>query len=119
MAGDIVGQPTVFTGISITSTPGSALTYPTGLPSFVFAGGGRAEVQSGSSLVLGSGATLTFLPGMQWSCGTLSTAASLASLAGTGFQLGIFFGASGCSLMARSGNTIYTIGASAVSAAAP
>jgi hypothetical protein len=51
--------------------------------------------------------------------GTIGTAGSLSSVAGLGFQLGIFFGASGCSLIGRSGNTIYTIGASAVSAAAP
>lgn len=119
MAGDIVGVPTVFTGISITSTPGSAGTYPSGIPALTIAGGSRVEVQSGSSMIVGSGGTVTFLPGMQLSMGTISTAASLASLAGTGFQLGIFFGASGCSLIGRSGNTIYTIGASAVSAAAP
>jgi hypothetical protein len=34
-------------------------------------------------------------------------------------QIGFAFAASGCSIIGRSGNTIYTFGASAVSAAAP
>lgn len=80
---------------------------------------GRQTIPSGASLHAASGSTVAWLSGMHWSMATIGTAASLASVAGSGFQLGIFFGASGCSLIGRSGNTIYTIGASAVSAAAP
>jgi hypothetical protein len=117
MAGDILGPPTVLTGLSITSTLASAQTVA--LPILALAGGSQITMASGTSLIVGSGATVTFLPGAMFSMGTIGTAGSLSSLAGTGFQLGIFFGASGCSLIGRSGNTIYTIGASAVSAAAP
>ena len=80
---------------------------------------GRQTMPSGSSLVVASGATVTFVPGAMWSVGTIGTAGSLSSVAGTGMQIGFFFGASGCSIIGRSGNTIYTFGASAVSAAAP
>lgn len=119
MAGDIIGVPTTFTGISITSTPGSAQTTPGLLPILQLLGGSQLTMQSNTSLIVGSGATVTFLPGAMWSVGTISTAASLSSLAGTGMQIGFFFGASGASIIGRSGNTIYTFGSSAVSAAAP
>lgn len=119
MAGDIIGQPTVFTGISITSTPGSAQTAPTGVPALTVEGGGRLALASNASFVGSSGATITWLPGLMWSVGTIATGASLASLAGTGMQIGFAFAASGCSIIGRSGNTIYTFGASATSAAAP
>lgn len=119
MAGDIVGVPTVLTGLSITSSPGSGTTTTALIPVLSLAGGSQLNLASNTSLLVASGATVTWAPGAMWSMGTLSTAASLSSLAGTGMQLGLFFGASGMSLMGRSGNTIYTIGASAVSAAAP
>lgn len=80
---------------------------------------GRATMPSGSSLHVASGATVVWLPGAMWSVGTIATGASLSSLAGTGMQIGFAFAASGCSIIGRSGNTIYTFGASAVSAAAP
>jgi hypothetical protein len=80
---------------------------------------GRQTLPSGASLVVNSGATVTWLPGFMWSVGTIATGASLSSLAGTGMQIGFAFAASGCSIIGRSGNTIYTFGASATSAAAP
>src|SRR4051812_45242997 len=115
MAGDITGRTNLSSlslggGLDIGTDSGTSLSLTSN---------GRLALASGTSLVVASGATVTWLPGAMWSMGTISTAASLSSLAGTGFQLGIFFGASGCSLIGRSGNTIYTIGASAVSAAAP
>jgi hypothetical protein len=79
---------------------------------------GRQTLPSGSSLVAASGATVTFLPGVQWSVGTIGAASSLASLAGTGMQVGLFFAASGLSLVCRSGNSLYYFN-SAASGAAP
>ena len=119
MAGDIQGPPTVFTSVSITSGPGSTLTAPYAIPVLQLQGGSQLTMLSNTSLIVGSGATVTFLPGAMWSVGTIGTAASLSSLAGTGMQIGFYFGASGCSIIGRSGNTIYTFGASATSAAAP
>ena len=79
---------------------------------------GRQTMPSGSSLVVASGATVTFVPGAQFSMGTIAAASSLASLAGTGMQIGLFFAASGLSLICRSGNTLYYFN-SAASGAAP
>jgi hypothetical protein len=68
-----------------------------------------------------SGTTLT-LQTTSISIRTIGNLASLSSLGPTNAdcgQLAVWMGASGLSLVLRSGNTIYTIGASAVSAAAP
>jgi hypothetical protein len=119
MAGDLQGT-TVFTGVSITSTPGlSQGTYAT--PVLHVQGGTRVQVDSGSSVIYSSGATVSFA-GAMISLRTIGNLASLSSLAATDPNNGILAvwqGASGLSLVLRSGNTIYTIGASAVSAAAP
>ena len=118
MAGDIQGPPTHFTSVSVSSTvPSSASAF--GVSVLQVRGGSQITMHSNTSLIVGSGATVTYLPGAMWSVGTIGTAASLSSLAGTGMQIGFFFAASGCSIIGRSGNTIYTFGASAVSAAAP
>src|SRR4051812_228742 len=121
MAGDIIGVPTTFTGLSITSTPGSAQTYPAAIPVLAVAGGSQVTISSNVSIILGSVTTLT-LSGAAVSWRTISGGASLSSLGPTTLdngQLGLCFAASGMSLIYRSGNTIYTVGASAVSAAAP
>lgn len=112
MAGDIPGR----TNLSSLSLDGGITLSGT---SVSMTSTGRVDMASGTSLVVASGATVTWLPGAMWSVGTISTGASLSSLAGTGMQIGFFFAASGCSIIGRSGNTIYTFGASAVSAAAP
>jgi hypothetical protein len=117
MAGDIIGT-TVLTGLSITSSPGSAQTAPGVVPVLSVAGGSRVDLASNTSLVVASGATVTFSPGMMWSVGTIAAASSLASLAGTGMQVGLFFAASGLSLVCRSGNSLYYFN-SAASGAAP
>ena len=118
MAGDLQGV-THLTGLSITSTPGlSQATYTH--PVLHVAGGARVVVDSGSSFVVASGATLT-LATTAISIRTIGNVASLASLGPTNpdnAQLAVWQGASGLSLILRSGNTIYTIGASAVSAGA-
>jgi hypothetical protein len=118
MAGDIHGI-TNFSHLSLAGNLGVSSDLSLSGGSVSVTSLGRVALGSGTSFVASSGATIAYLPGVHWSMGTLGTAASLASVAGLGFQLGIFFGASGCSLIGRSGNTIYTIGASAVSAAAP
>jgi hypothetical protein len=119
MAGDQIGL-THLTGLSITSTPGSAQTTIT-YPQLQIQGGTRVIVDSGSSVIYSSGATVSFA-GAMISLRTVGNLASLSSLAATDPNNGILAvwqGASGLSLVLRSGNTIYTIGASAVSAAAP
>lgn len=121
MAGDITGPPTVFTGISITSTPGSGQTVPPSIPVLALTGGSQLTLGSNTSVILGSNTTLT-LSGAALSWRTIANAGSLSSLGPTNLdngQLGLVFAASGMSLIYRSGNTIYTVGASAVSAAAP
>jgi hypothetical protein len=102
MAGDIAGT-TNLSSLSLAADLNAA---------------GRVTMPSGSSLIAASGATITFLPGAQWSVGTIAAASSLASLAGTGMQVGLFFAASGLSLVCRSGNTLYYFN-SAASGAAP
>jgi hypothetical protein len=117
MAGDIHGI-TNFSNISVAERfSASEVSLAAGAISATSAG--RVALASNTSFVVASGATVTYLSGAHFSMGTIGTAGSLSSVAGLGFQLGIFFGASGCSLIGRSGNTIYTIGTSAVSAAAP
>ena len=119
MAGDIQGV-THLTGLSVTSTPGSALTTYA-VPVLIAQGGTRVQVDSGASIVFASGATVSFA-GAMISMRTIGNLASLSSLAATDPNNGIMAiwqGASGLSLVLRSGNTIYTIGASATSAAAP
>jgi hypothetical protein len=118
MAGDIVGL-TRLTGLSITSATGSAQT-DIAYPQLHVAGGARVVVDSGSSVIYSSGATVSFA-GAMISFRTIGNVTSMASLAATDPNNGILAvwqGASGLSLLLRSGNTIYTIGASAVSAGA-
>jgi hypothetical protein len=79
---------------------------------------GRQTVPSGASLVAASGSTVALLPGAHFSMATIGAASSLASLTGTGMQVGLFFAASGLSLVCRSGNTLYYFN-SAASGAAP
>ena len=82
---------------------------------------GRITVPSGGSIIFASGGTVSFA-GAMISMRTIGNLASLSSLAATDPNNGIMAiwqGASGLSLVLRSGNTIYTVGASAVSAAAP
>jgi hypothetical protein len=121
MAGDIIGT-TVLTGLSIHSTPGSGITTPNPtVPVLQMYGGSQLKVDSGASVIYSSGATVSFA-GAMISLRTVGNLASLSSLAATDPNNGILAvwqGASGLSLVLRSGNTIYTIGASAVSAAAP
>jgi uncharacterized protein (DUF2345 family) len=98
MAGDIIGT-TTYTGVNVSS--GGSITLP-----------------SGTSLVAQSGATVAWLPGAHFSMATIGAASSLASLTGTGMQIGLFFAASGLSLVCRSGNSLYYFN-SAASGAAP
>lgn len=58
MAGDIIGQPTVFTGISITSTPGSALTNTQTLAVLSIQGGSQLSLAPNSAMTAGSGSTI-------------------------------------------------------------
>jgi hypothetical protein len=92
------------TGMERTSTPKSSSTRSS-----------RASpLASVSGAGPGAGAAVSWR--------TISGGASLSSLGPTNLdngQLGLCFAASGMSLIYRSGNTIYTVGASAVSAAAP
>jgi hypothetical protein len=128
MAGDITGRTNLsslsldgalsLSGNSISVTSLGQVNLGSGT-SLQVGSGATVTFALGASQVVASGATVTWQPGFMWSVGTISTAGSLSSLAGTGMQIGFFFGASGCSLVGRSGNTIYTFGTSAVSAAAP
>jgi uncharacterized protein (DUF2345 family) len=79
---------------------------------------GRITIPSGASLIAASGATVAIASGAHFSMATIAAASSLASLAGTGMQVGLFFAASGLSLVCRSGNTLYYFN-SAASGAAP
>jgi hypothetical protein len=117
MAGDIHGI-TNFSHLSLAGNLGvsSDLSLAAGAVSATSAG--RLTMASGSSLVVASGATVTFQPGFQWSVATIAAASSLASLTGTGMQVGLFFAASGLSLVCRSGNSLYYFN-SAASGAAP
>lgn len=115
MAGDITGR----TNLSSLSLGGGLAVGTDSGTSLSLTSNGQLLMTSGTSMIVSSGATITWLPGVMWSVGTIATGASLSSLAGTGMQIGFAFAASGCSIIGRSGNTIYTFGASAVSAAAP
>lgn len=111
MAGDIHNY-TVFSGLSIPSV-GTIVNRGTQIVSTVSVPAGGTDTRSTGTLTLGA----TIL-----SIRTIGNLASLASIAATNADNGlmaIWQGASGLSLVLRSGNTIYTIGASAVSAAAP
>lgn len=103
MAGDIHGVPTAFSSVAVAQDASLATVTVSG----------KQTMASGSTLVLAN----TVI-----SIRTVGNLASLASIAPTNADNGILAvwqGASGLSLVLRSGNTIYTIGASAVSAAAP
>lgn len=119
MAGDIIGVPTTFTGLSITSAPGSAGTYPAALPVFSVAGGSQVTIASNVSVILGSATTLT-LSGALVSWRTVAGDSSLVSLGPTNpdsGQLALVFRASGLSLVYRSGNSIYHFNSAASGAA--
>lgn len=128
MAGDIYGRTNLsslsldgslsISGTSISASSLGQITLASGT-SLQVGSGATITVAAGGTEVVASGATVIWQPGFTLSVGTIATGASLSSLAGTGMQIGFFFAASGCSLIGRSGNTIYTFGASAVSAAAP
>jgi hypothetical protein len=79
---------------------------------------GGLHITSGGSVTVPSGVTL-WITAPEFSLATITNAGSLSSRAGLGMMLGLVFAASGISLVARSGNTIYTIGGSSTSAAAP
>ena len=101
MAGDLIGL-TQLTGLSITSTPGSAQT-----------------TLVGPALVVASGATF-FQQSTAWSVRTLAGDSSLASIAPTNADcavLGFVLRASGLSLILRSGNSIYHFNSAASGAA--
>ena len=128
MAGDITGRTNLsslsldgtlnVSGTSISLTSLGQVTLASGT-SIDVGSGATINFAAGSSEVVRSGATVIWAPGAMFSVGTIATGASLSSLAGTGMLIGFAFAASGCSIIGRSGNTIYTFGASAVSAAAP
>jgi hypothetical protein len=118
MAGDILGNPTVFTGVSVTSTPGSAQTIHS-IPVLQVQGGSQITVASNTSLILSSGATLT-MGGVAWSLRTVGAHTSLASIGPTdpdNMQVAVIHRASGLSLLLRSGNTIYYFNSDASGAA--
>lgn len=117
MAGDLQGPPTVFTAVSITSSPGSASTIYAH-PVLQVRGGSQVSL-SGTSLILSSGVTLT-MGGASWSIRTIGAHTSLASLGPTdadSMQVGVIQRASGVSLLLRSGNTIYYFNSDASGAA--
>jgi hypothetical protein len=117
MAGDIIGL-THLTGLSITSTPGSAQTTIS-YPLLQVQGGSRVVVDSGSSFLVASGTTLT-LQTTTISIRTLAGDSSLASIGPTNAdcaQLGFVLRASGMSMLVRSGNTIYLFNSAASGAA--
>jgi len=106
MAGDLIGN-TVLTGLIVTNTPGSAQTN---LPLPVSGGPAIAQISSGVTLSLQSGAQLSMAT---WAFSILTASSAAAIPSGC---LGLIQLASGFSLIYKSGTTVYTVGASAVSA---
>lgn len=119
MAGDIVGVPTTLTGLSITSSPGSAQTNTALLPVLLLAGGSQLNLASNTSFLVASGATVTF-QGAMLSMRTIAGDSSLASLGPTNadcMQVAFVLRASGMSLICRSGNTIFNFNSAGSGAA--
>ena len=116
MAGDIHGI-TNLSHLSLAGNIGVGSDLSVAAGTVSISSLGRVALASGTSLVASSGATVTFEPGVQWSVGTVGAHTSLASLAGTGMQVGVIFRASGLSILFRSANSIYYVNSDASGAA--